>query len=187
MNLDNQTAIAAIKSTLDRPIVMIGLMAAGKTRIGKELASVLGVEFADADEEIEKAAGMSIADIFECYGEGHFRDGERRVMSRLIDNTPKVVATGGGAVMDKATADLIFGNAIAIWVRADINTLVERTSQNNKRPLLKDGNPHDILKRLADVRYPIYQKAPIMLETDEGPMNKIIETTLGLLQDYLNR
>src|SRR6202008_2820436 len=138
-----------------KPIVLVGLMGAGKTTVGRRLAQRLGLPFVDADAEIEEAAGMTITDIFDRFGEAHFRDGERRVIARLIDGTPKVIATGGGAFMQADTRDLILAKATAIWLDADIDILVERVSRKEGRPLLKNRDPREVLVDLAAVRNPL--------------------------------
>src|SRR3546814_7504116 len=146
---------------VDRPIVLIGLMGSGKSSLGRRLAVRLGLPFFDADHEIEAAAGRTISEIFEKFGEAHFRDGERRVIARLIDGEPKVIATGGGAFMNEETRTLILDKAIAVWLDADIDTLVERVGRRDHRPLLKNRDPRPVLSELAAVRHPIYAEAPV--------------------------
>lgn len=163
---------------LDRPLVLVGLMGVGKSTVGKRLASDLGIGFVDADEEIEKAAHMTIAEIFERFGEPYFRDGERRVISRLIDGQARVIATGGGAFMNEETRALILSGAIAIWLDADIRTLAERVSRRNTRPLLRDGNPAEILARLAEQRNPVYAQAQIHVRSKEGPHHRTVSAIL---------
>jgi shikimate kinase len=170
-----------IMQWLDRPLVLVGLMGVGKSTVGKRLATDLGISFVDADEEIEAAAQMSIAEIFERFGEPYFRDGERRVISRLIDGVPRVIATGGGAFMNEQTRALILEGAIAIWLDADIATLVERVSRRNTRPLLRNGNPGDVLARLAEVRNPIYAQAQIHVRSKDGPHHRTVFTILEAL------
>ena len=156
--------------TLDRPIVLVGLMGVGKTTIGRRLAQRLSLPFVDADEEIESAAGMTISDIFERYGEPHFRDGERRVIARLIDGLPKVIATGGGAFMNDETRALIKERSISVWLKADLDVLVRRVSRKDSRPLLSGKDPLAILTELAEKRYPVYAQADIMVETGDTEM-----------------
>src|ERR1700741_3090152 len=139
-----------------KPIVLVGLMGAGKTTVGRRLAQRLGLPFVDADAEIEEAAGMTITDIFDRFGEAHFRDGERRVIARLIDGTPKVIATGGGAFMQEETRTLILERALAIWLDADIPVLAQRVGRRDTRPLLRGKDPETVLTELAAVRNPIY-------------------------------
>lgn len=174
-----------IRAHLTKPIVMIGLMGAGKTKIGGLLADSLCIPFVDADQEIEATAGCSIADIFERYGEPAFRDLERKVVARLLSDEAKVVATGGGAVMNDRTASLIWSQSIAIWIRAELDVLVERTSRNNKRPLLRNGDPRAILKDLMDRRYPVYANAHIVVDTDAGEMEDMKCRALNALAEYL--
>ncbi|MCZ6586878.1 MAG: shikimate kinase, partial [Alphaproteobacteria bacterium] len=138
---------------------MVGLMGAGKTAIGRRLAGRLELPFVDADDEIEAAAGSSINDIFERLGEASFRDGERRVIARLLDGPAIVLATGGGAFMDAQTRERIAAKGVSVWLRTDIDTLVRRTSRREDRPLLKNGDPREILLHLMEQRYPIYQLA----------------------------
>ncbi|CAM3230470.1 Shikimate kinase [Sphingomonas antarctica] len=166
-----------------RSIVLVGMMGTGKTTIGKRLANRLNMPFVDADAEIVLASGLSVAEIFERYGEGYFRDGERRVIARLIEGTPKVLATGGGAFMNDATRTLILDRAIAIWLDADIDTLVERVSRRDDRPLLRDRDPHIVLSELAAVRNPVYALAPIHIRSAPAPhevtVSKIVEALNG--------
>ena len=161
--------IAAIARRIDRPVVLVGLMGVGKSTVGRRLAEMLGKGFVDADEEIERAAQMSVREIFERFGEAHFRDGERRVIARLIGEGHGVIATGGGAFVDEATRALILDKAIAAWIDCDIDVLVERTSRRDTRPLLRNGNSREILARLHAEREPFYAQAPIRVPSDNGP------------------
>ncbi|GGB69258.1 shikimate kinase [Blastomonas aquatica] len=170
-----------IAQWLDRPLVLVGLMGVGKSTVGRRLATDLAIDFIDADEEIEAAAQMSISEIFERFGESYFRDGERRVISRLIDGVPRVIATGGGAFMNDETRALILQGAIAIWLDADIATLVERVSRRNTRPLLRGGNPGEVLTQLAKVRNPVYAQAQIHVRSKDGPHNRTVLTILEAL------
>jgi shikimate kinase len=165
----------------DRPIVLVGLMGVGKTTIGRRLAQRLGLAFVDADEEIEAAAGMTIGEIFEVFGEAYFRDGERRVIARLIDGNPKVIATGGGAFMNEQTRALILENATAVWLEADLDTLVERVGRRSTRPLLKDRDPRQVLSDLAKVRNPIYALAPIHVRSQPSPHDATVKAILKAL------
>lgn len=157
------------------PIVLIGMMGVGKSTVGRRLAARLNLDFVDADEEIEKAAGMSVAEIFARYGEPYFRDGERRVIARLMDGEPKVIATGGGAFMQDETRDLILTGATAIWLDADIDVLVDRVSRRDSRPLLKDRDPRTVLTELAAVRNPVYALAPIHVKSIAAPHEVTVE------------
>lgn len=153
----------ALARRLDRSVVLVGMMGVGKTTVGRKLAHVLGLPFVDADEEIERAAQMAIPEIFERFGEAYFRDGERRVIARLVGDgaARKVLATGGGAFVDPATRALILSRAIAVWIDSDIDTLVERVGRKSNRPLLKTGDPREILTHLREAREPMYREAPI--------------------------
>lgn len=164
------------------PIVLVGMMGVGKSTVGRRLASRLGAPFIDADEEIEKAAGMTIAEMFERYGEAHFRDGERRVISRLMDGVPKIIATGGGAFMQDETRALILDHATAVWLDADIDILVDRVSRREGRPLLKDRDPRVVLTELAERRNPVYALAPIHVKSAAAPH----ETTVDHILEALN-
>jgi shikimate kinase len=167
--------------SIARPIVLIGLMGAGKTTVGRRLAQRLGLSFVDADEEIETAAGMTVSEIFERFGEPYFRDGERRVIARLIDGTPKVIATGGGAFMNEQTRALILERATAVWLEADIETLVERVRRRATRPLLKDRDPREVLRDLAKLRNPVYALAPIHVRSQPSPHDATVKAILRAL------
>lgn len=177
--------IFSIRTRLDRPVTLVGMMGAGKSRLGKILAEALDIPFVDSDEEIEKAAGLSISEIFEKFGEPYFRDGERRVIKRLLDKDLQVIATGGGAILNPEIADDLWANTVAIWVRADINVMLERTSKTDKRPLLKNGDPKEILTKLAEVRYPIYEQAHIVVDSHSGPAEDILMQAIDQLYIYL--
>jgi len=161
--------IPAIAARIDRPVVLVGLMGVGKSTVGRKLASLLGRDFVDADDAIVEAARRTIPEIFETFGEAHFRDGERRVIARLIDEGHGVIATGGGAFIDPQTRAAVLEKAIAVWIDCDIDTLVERTSRRSNRPLLKQGDPREILTRLAAERRPFYAEAPIRVVSENGP------------------
>ncbi|WP_427969608.1 shikimate kinase [Altererythrobacter sp.] len=165
----NDAEIKRIAARIDRPIVLVGLMGVGKSTVGRRLASLLSRRFVDADEEIEVAAQRTISEIFEDFGEEYFRDGERRVIARLIEQDSCVIATGGGAFVDPETRALILDRAIAVWIDSDIDTLVERTGRRSTRPLLKDGDPREILTRLYEDRKPFYSQAHIRVLSHDGP------------------
>lgn len=184
MILDEQK-IFSIRARLDRPLVLTGMMGVGKTRLGKMLAEALGWPFYDSDEEIEKAAGLSIPEIFEKYGEPHFRDGERRVIKRLLENPKSVIATGGGAVMNPETAADLLADSISIWIKADLDIMVARTAKTDKRPLLKEGDPREILSRLIEVRYPVYEKAPVHVDSSLGETEEIVADMLDQIYTVL--
>ncbi|MGH6615926.1 shikimate kinase [Sphingomonas sp.] len=163
------------------PIVLVGLMGAGKSTVGRRLAARMRLPFVDADNEIEAAAGMSVADIFEKFGEAHFRDGERRVIARLIDGTPKVIATGGGAFINDDTRALILDQAIAIWLDANADVLADRVQRRDSRPLLRGRNPRDVLIELAKVRNPFYAMAPIRVPSHHAPHEVTVNAILKAL------
>ena len=154
-------------SEIPRSIVLVGLMGAGKTCIGRELAGRYKMPFIDADEEIEAAAGCSIEDIFALYGEREFRNGERRVIARLLDRPRQVLATGGGAFMDPDTRAAIRARAISVWLRADLDLLLRRVVRRDDRPLLKAADPRKVLTRLIEERYPVYAEADLVVDTTE--------------------
>jgi len=170
-----------------RSLVLVGLMGAGKTCIGRRLATRLGLSFCDADAEIEAAAGMSIPEIFELHGEAAFRDGERRVLARLLNAPPHVLATGGGAFMNPRTRALIKARAISIWLRADLDLLVRRTARRNHRPLLNRGDPRTILGELMAERHPVYAEADIVVDSVDGPPEATLEHVLAGLESYMER
>jgi len=164
-----------------KPIVLVGLMGVGKSTVGRRLAQRLGLPFVDADSEIESAAGMSIADIFDAFGEAYFRDGERRVIARLLDGSPKVIATGGGAFVNDDTRALILDTALAIWLDAPLDVLVERVRRRDTRPLLRNRDPAAVLEDLARVRNPIYAQAPIRVPSDHTPHDVTVKAILEAL------
>ena len=167
-------------------IVLVGLMGAGKSAIGRRLASRLGMPFVDADTEIERAAGCSIADIFELHGEAAFRDGERRVIARLLSRPAHVLATGGGAFMDPNTRAAIRESGISVWLRADLDLLVARVSRRTNRPLLAGGDPRAILQGLMDERHPVYAEADVVVDSMDGPHEQTVEAVLGAISAHLD-
>jgi shikimate kinase len=169
---------------LDRTIALVGLMGAGKTTIGRRLATALGVPFRDADEEIVRAAGMSIEDIFAQQGECEFRRGERRVIARLVKEPPHVLATGGGAFVDPSTRALLNEQALTIWLRAPLEVLLKRVARRNDRPLLKEDDPEAVMRRLIDVRYPLYAEAHITIESANGPHNSAVGDVLAAIRAH---
>jgi len=173
----------AAPADIDRTIALVGLMGAGKSAIGRRLAARLGLPFVDADAEIEAAAGCSIEEIFERHGETAFRDGERRVIARLLAGPPQVLATGGGAFMDPDTRALIRDQAVSVWLRVELEVLVRRTGRRNNRPLLKTGDPRAILQRLMDERYPRYAEADVVVDTDDGPPEDTVARVLDALRE----
>lgn len=177
--------IAALARRIDRPIVLVGMMGVGKSSVGKRLATLLDCPFVDADEEIERSAQMPIPEIFETFGESYFRDGERRVIARLMSESEDrpggriVIATGGGAFCDPQTRALILDKAITVWLDSEVDTLVERTARKDNRPLLKGGDPRQILAKLRREREPHYTQAPIHVLSGTGPhvhtINKVLQ------------
>ncbi len=165
---------------------MVGLMGAGKTAIGHRLAARLALPFIDADSEVEAAAGCTISEIFERHGEAAFRDGERRVIARLLDGPRRVLATGGGAFIDADTRALIGREAISVWLSAELEVLVRRTARRDSRPLLKRGNPRQILGRLIEERYPIYAQADIVVDSVDGPPEDTVDNVLAALERHLS-
>jgi shikimate kinase len=169
---------------VDRPIVLVGLMGAGKTTVGRTLAKRLQLDFIDVDEEIERAAGLTVTEIFERYGETHFRKQENRVIAELLEGPPKVIATGGGAFADEATRALILQRCFAVWLRADIETLVERVARQKDRPLLKGRDAWEALTALSRERAPDYAQAHLKVESDgltpEQTADRIIEALAEL-------
>ncbi len=166
------------------PIVLVGMMGVGKSTVGRRLAARISLPFVDADEEIEKAAGMTIAEMFERYGEGHFRDGERRVIARLMDGAPKVIATGGGAFVQEDTRATILEQAITIWLDADIDVLVDRVSRREGRPLLKDRDARAVLSGLAEIRNPLYALAPIHIRSVAAPHDITVDSIMKALEAW---
>lgn len=171
-----QSELAAIAGRLDRPVVLVGLMGAGKSTVGRKLAGMLGVGFADVDHEIERAANLSVAEIFEKFGEAHFREGERRVFARLIEQASgkgMVIAAGGGAFSDAETRALILSRAIAVWLDSDDTTLAERATRRDTRPLLRGGDPQAKLAELRKRRAADYGAAPIWVKSGRGDHRKV--------------
>ena len=173
---------AQLKSWTGKPIVLVGLMGAGKTTVGRRLAQRLRLPFVDADAEIESAAGMSVSDNFAKFGEPHFRDGERRVIARLVDGTPKVIAIGGGAFINDETRALILGQAISIWLDAEPTVLADRVRRRDTRPLLRGKDPLATLTELARVRNPYYALAEIRVPSVAAPHETTVEAILKALR-----
>ncbi len=181
----NDLDLARIARHIDRPVVLVGLMGVGKSTVGRRLATLLQRDFVDADDAIAAAAQLTIPEIFEQFGEPYFRDGERRVIARLIEEGHGVIATGGGAFVDPATRALILERAIAVWIDCDVATLVQRTARRNSRPLLKNGNPREILTRLAEERGPLYAQAPIKVLSENGPHDLTARRIIEAIDQWL--
>jgi shikimate kinase len=170
-------------SELNRTVALVGMMGAGKSSIGRRLAERLGMPFKDADAEIELAAGCSISEIFERYGEAAFRDGERRVIARLLAEPPQVVATGGGAFVDDTTRAQIKSDTISVWIKAPVEILLSRVKRRETRPLLKDGDPRETLTRLMAEREASYSEADISIESGDGPHTVAVDRIIAALRD----
>jgi len=172
---------AIVKNLGSRNLVLVGLMGAGKTTIGRRLARHLELPFVDADAEIEKAAGQTVAEIFETYGEDHFRDGERKVIIRLLQNGPQVLATGGGAFMNDDIRGEITKTSLSIWLKADLALLTKRLGKRSIRPLLKAGDPEKIIRELIKKRYPVYEQADFVVKSRDVPHDVIVRDILDAL------
>jgi len=169
------------RGRLSRHLVLVGLMGAGKSAIGRRVATAIDARFLDADREIEAAAGMKIPDIFETRGEEEFREGERKVIARLLDEPPLVLATGGGAFIDPETRSLLKEKTTTVWMRADLDVLVKRCGRRSNRPLLKNGNPKEILAQLMDARYPVYAEADIEILSQDEPHEVAVDAIIDVL------
>ncbi len=173
INQKSKSAIEnAIKGLNGQPILLVGMMGVGKSTIGRRLAAILNMPFADVDDEIIISANMDISDIFENHGEDHFREGERKVIQRLMDGKQKVIATGGGAFINEQTRALILKQSVSIWLYAELDILVSRVNRRNNRPLLKNGDPKKIISELSKIRDPIYALAQYHIRTDNAPHSK---------------
>jgi shikimate kinase len=182
----NPTLEADIAAALGlRSIVLVGMMGAGKSTIGRRLAARLGLPFTDADTEIETAAGMSIPEIFESQGEPYFRDGEARVIARILDSGPRVLATGGGAFMREETRNRIRDRAISIWLRADTDIIMRRVRRRADRPLLQTADPEATVNRLLGEREPVYRNADLTIASRDVPHDRIVEECLEALHAHL--
>jgi shikimate kinase len=170
-----------------RTIVLVGLMGVGKSSVGRRLASALGLPFRDADAEVEAAAGRSIPDIFADLGEPAFREGERRVISRLLDQPPHVLATGGGAFMSSETRALIKSKAISVWLKTDLEVLARRVGRKDNRPLLTGKEPIDVLQIQAETRYPTYAEADVTVETGDAAHHVTVDQVIRALSAHLEK
>jgi shikimate kinase len=168
-----------------RTIALVGLMGVGKSSVGRRLANALELPFRDADAEVEQAAGRSISDIFAELGEAAFREGERRVIARLLDQPPHVLATGGGAFMNEQTRALIKSRAISVWLRADLDVLARRVARKDTRPLLAGKDPLAVLQAQAEARYPAYAQADVIVETGDAAHHVTVEQVIKALQAFL--
>ncbi len=170
--------VSPVHLKLEKPLVLVGLMGAGKTTVGRRLATTLDIPFIDSDQEIMDAAGCSISDIFELYGEEVFRDLEKRVMLRLLSGTPCILATGGGAFMNPSIREAIQEKALSVWLKAEVEVLLERVSRRDSRPLLKSGDKKQILERLMEERYPIYEQAHITIDSGHSSHEKVVDAII---------
>ncbi len=170
-----------------RNIILIGLMGAGKTSVGRQLARMIEMPFTDADAEIARAAGCSIPDIFSLYGEAAFREGERRVIGRLMNEGPMVLATGGGAFMDEETRTAIRQNGISVWLRASIDTLVRRIGRRHGRPMLTGGDTRVILEGLAELRHPVFIEADIIVNSTDEPTERTVKKVIASLKIHASQ
>jgi len=178
--------VGKLTDRLDRPIVLVGLMGAGKSTVGRRLAKRLNLPFIDTDTAIADAAGLTAAEVFEKFGEKEFRDGERRLVARLVDGEVRIIATGGGAYVDPQTRELLNQRTITVWLDAPVEVLVDRTGRRDTRPLLKNGDPKGTLERLAEVRGPFYAEAHIRVTSGEGAHHDVVEAIISAVDAHLD-
>jgi shikimate kinase len=171
---------------LDRPIVLVGLMGAGKSTVGRRLAKRLGLSFVDSDTAIEDAAGLSAAEVFERFGEDDYRDGERRIVARLIDGKVRVIATGGDAFVEPSTRALLNEQAITVWLDAPVDVLADRTSRRDTRPRLRTDDPKGTLERLADERRAAYASAHVHVKSGNGAHRDVVESIITAVEEHLS-
>lgn len=176
---------ALVKALNGRPIILVGLMGAGKTTIGRRLAKRLSIPFRDADHEIEAAANLSVAEIFAQHGEAHFRDGEKKVIARLLEEGTHVLATGGGAWMNDETRSTVKGRGVSVWLKAEFDILMERVRRRSHRPLLQDPDPEGVMHRLIDERYPVYAEADLTVLSRDVPHEAIVGAVVDALEEYV--
>lgn len=171
----------------DRTIVLVGLMGCGKSSVGRRLAGVLGLNFVDADDEIERAAGQTIPEVFTQYGEEHFRDREARIIARILEGGPQVLATGGGAYMRPETRDLIHQRGLSIWLKAELPVLMNRVKRRTDRPLLQTSDPEDTMRQLMKVRYPVYAEADLTVQSRDVPHDTMVGDIIAALEKVLSK
>jgi len=190
MSRDGSTGLSERREELagllgPRAIVLVGMMGAGKTTVGRRLAAKLGRRFVDSDEEVEKAAGMSIEEIFKARGEADFRAGEAKVIARLLKDDSIVLGTGGGAFINPETRGLVNDGSVSVWIKADPDLLFQRVSRRSNRPLLKTANPRETLQTLVDARYPIYAEAHVTVVSRDVPQDQVANEVIAALIDHL--
>ncbi|MCQ0987006.1 shikimate kinase [Jiella marina] len=178
---------ASIQERLgDRSIVLVGLMGAGKTTVGRRVATLLSLPFVDSDAEIEQVSTMSVPELFEAYGEPEFRALEARVIARLAQEGPQVIATGGGAFMNAETRSLLADSAVTVWLKADLDTLMERVGRRGDRPLLKAENPRQVMQDLMAVRYPVYGEADVTVQSRAVKREVVAAEVIQAIEEYLS-
>jgi shikimate kinase len=170
---------------LDRPVVLVGLMGVGKSTVGRRLARRLGLPFVDSDSEIEETVGLPWGELFERYGEEDYRDGERRLVARLVNGEIKVIATGGGVFVDPRTRELLKEKTITVWLDAPVDVLHERTSRRNTRPLLKNGDPKSTLERIAEIERKACAEAHLHVKSGEGAHREVVDAIVDALDKHL--
>ena len=175
-----------LSKRLDRPVVLVGLMGVGKSTVGRQLAKRLGLPFVDSDSAIEDAVGLPAGEVFERYGEVDYRDGERRLVARLVEGDVRVIATGGGVFVDPRTRELLKDQTITIWLDAPVDVLAERTSRRDTRPLLKNGDPKETLERLAAIERRAYAEAHIHIKSGQGAHRDVVDSIVSALERHLD-
>jgi shikimate kinase len=178
--------VTELAKRLDRPVVLVGLMGVGKSTVGRRLARRLALDFVDSDAAIEDASGYSAAEVYERFGEQDFRDGERRLVARLVEGDVRVIATGGGAFVDPRTRELLNQRAITVWLDAPVEVLAERTGRRDTRPLLRNNDRKGTLERLSQERRPSYAEAHIHVRSGEGPHRDVVESIVEAIERYLD-
>jgi len=177
--------VSLLSKHLDRPVVLVGLMGVGKSTVGRRLARKLGLPFVDSDAEIEDASGLSAAEVFERFGEKDYRDGERRLVARLVDGQVRVISTGGGVFVDPRTRELLKTRTITVWLDAPVEVLAQRTRRRDTRPLLRTDNPKETLERIAEQERPAYAEAHIHVRSSDGAHRDVVDAIVKALEDYL--
>ena len=177
--------MSLLSKHLDRPVVLVGLMGVGKSTVGRRLARRLGLPFVDSDAEIEDASGLSAAEVFERFGEKDYRDGERRLVARLVDGQVRVISTGGGVFVDPRTRELLKTRTITVWLDAPVEVLAQRTGRRDTRPLLRTDNPKETLERIAEQERPAYAEAHIHVRSSDGAHRDVVDAIVKALEDHL--